>query len=177
MTRLKKFIFCLISLFIVFGSRVIGQVTPPVSATGHVTAEVIPIFSASETAQMNFGRFSPGPQGGRIVLTPESTISVLGSVFTGTGTHNAASFYVSGENDGAYSISLPTNTVVLTHVSSAKTMLIEDWVSVPSRGLGGGTLQNGFQVVYVGATLKVGTLNDNPVGIYAGTYTITFDFN
>jgi len=29
----------------------------------------------------------------------------------------------------------------------------------------------------VGATLKVGTLTDNPAGIYTGTYTITFDFN
>lgn len=177
MKKLLLSYFGLILLLTMSVSRLQAQSVLQASATGHVTAEVIPIFSASETSQMNFGRFSPGPRGGRIVLTPESTISVLGSVFAGTGTHNAASFYVSGENDGAYSISLPTNTVVLTHVSSAKTMFIEDWVSVPSRGLGAGTLQNGFQVVYVGATLKVGTLNDNPVGIYAGTYTITFDFN
>jgi len=38
-------------------------------------------------------------------------------------------------------------------------------------------LENGAQTVYVGATLKVGSLIDNPVGIYTGTYTITFDFN
>jgi hypothetical protein len=56
-------------------------------------------------------------------------------------------------------------------------MLIQDWVSVPEQGIGTGTLQEGFQVVYVGATLKVGTLYDNPVGIYTGTYTVTFDFN
>jgi len=37
-------------------------------------------------------------------------------------------------------------------------------------------LQGGFQTVLVGATLKIGTLNDNPVGVYTGTYTITFDF-
>ena len=147
------------------------------SATGHITAEVIPAFSATETSQMSFGRFSPGPQGGRIVLTPESTISVLGSVYAGTGTHNAAIFYVSGDNDAAYSISLPASTIVLTHISSSKTMVVEDWVSVPSPGIGTGMLQNGFQVVYVGATLKVGTLYDNPVGTYSGTYTITFDFN
>ena len=154
-----------------------AQVTPPASATGHVIAEIIPIFSASETSQMNFGRFSPGPQGGQIILTPESTVSVLGSVFTGSGFHNAASFYVSGDVDAAYSISLPNAPVVLTHISSARTMLIVDWNSFPSPGIGTGRLQNGFQVVYVGATLKVGTLNDNPVGIYTGTYNITFDFN
>ena len=154
-----------------------AQVTPPVSATGHVIAEVIPVFSASETSQMNFGRFAPGPMGGQIILTPENTISVLGSVFTGTGTHNAASFYVSGDVDAAYSISLPAGPVLLTHTSSAKTILIKDWVSIPSPGIGAGVLQNGFQIVYVGATLKVGTLYDNPVGVYTGSYTITFDFN
>ncbi len=147
------------------------------SATGHVTAEVVPVFAATETAQMNFGRFSPGPQGGKILLTPESTISILGSIYAGTGIHNAASFYVSGDVDASFTITLPGNPVILKHVSSAKTMVIEDWISNPGPGAGAGILQDGFQVVNVGATLKVGTLNDNPVGVYAGTYTITFDFN
>lgn len=154
-----------------------GQVSPTASATGHVIAEIIPVFSASETSQMNFGRFSPGPQGGEILLSPESTVSVLGSVFTGAGVANAASFYVSGDVDASYSITLPTDPVLLRHVSSAKTMSIENWISNPAPGIGTGILQNGFQMVFVGATLKVGTLNDNPAGVYAGTYTITFDFN
>jgi hypothetical protein len=84
---------------------------------------------------------------------------------------------VSGDVDASYSITLPPAPVILTHTSSAKTMEIKDWVSVPSPGIGTGKLQNGFQVVYVGATLKIGTLNDNPVGIYTGTYSISFDFN
>ena len=56
-------------------------------------------------------------------------------------------------------------------------MLVSDWVSVPAPGPGGATLQEGFQTVYVGATLEVGTIHDNPVGVYTGSYTITFDFN
>jgi len=177
MNRLNILIFCLVCLFFKSGGDSYAQITPPVIATGHIFAEVIPVFSASETAQMNFGRFSPGPQGGKIILTPESTISVIGSIFTGSGTHNAASFYVSGDIDAAYSITLPTTPVVLTHISTARTMLIADWNSVPEPGPGTGMLQNGSQVVYVGATLKVGSLIDNPVGIYTGVYTITFDFN
>jgi hypothetical protein len=159
------------------GGRVFSQAIPPASATGHISAEIIPIFTATETAQMNFGRFSPGPQGGEIILTPESTISVLGSVYKGSGFHNAASFYVTGDVDAAYTITLPASPVVLTHISDAKTMTVKDWVSIPSPGIGAGKLRNGFQEVYVGATLKVGTLNDNPVGIYMGSYIITFDFN
>jgi len=56
-------------------------------------------------------------------------------------------------------------------------MSVDEWFSDPAPGIGTGMLQNGFQVVLVGATLNVGTLHDNPVGIYTGTYTITFDFN
>ena len=177
MKRLKRLTFSLIFLLHVTGNFVSAQSGTPVSATGHVFAEIIPVFSASETSQLNFGKFSPGPQGGMIILTPQSTISVIGSVFKGIGSHNAASFYVSGDANAAYSISLPTSPVILTHTSNAKTMFIQDWVSEPGQGIGTGTLQEGFQVIYVGATLKVGTLYDNPVGIYTGTYTVTFDFN
>ena len=177
MTRLNKIFYSLIFFFTVSAVGVIAQVTPPVSATGHVTAEIVPIFSASEIAQMNFGRFSPGPQGGEIILTPQSTVSVLGSIYKGVGTHNAASFYVTGDIDAAYTITLPASPVVLTNISNAKTMKIENWVSIPAPSIGAGMLQNGSQTVYVGATLKVGTLYDNPVGLYTGTFTITFDFN
>jgi len=177
MKRLKILIYSLIFLLHLPVVNINAQPVTPVSATGHVLAEIIPVFSAGETSQLNFGRFSPGPQGGLIILTPQSTVSVIGSIIEGVGSHNAASFYVSGDPGTAYSINLPAGPVILTHASAAKTMLIQDWVSEPVQGIGTGTLQDGFQVVYVGATLKVGTLYDNPVGIYTGSYTITFDFN
>ena len=176
MARLFK-IFSSLAIIISLTSEIYGQVASPISATGHVIAEIIPVFAASETSQLNFGKFAPGPEGGEIMLTPGSTVSVLGSVFAGTGTHNAASFYVTGDIDAAYSISLPSEPVVLTHTHKSKTIIVDDWLSDPSPGIGAGKLQNGFQVVYVGATLKVGSLDDNPVGIYTGLYTITFDFN
>jgi hypothetical protein len=176
MSRLIISIFSLIFLLVGTCSNLSGQIITA-SATGDIFAEVIPVFSARETAQLNFGKFSPGPQGGEIILTPESTVFTLGSVFKGPGTHNAASFYVSGDVDAAYSINLPDEPIIITNLNSAKTMEVHDWVSIPSQGAGTGLLQNGFQVVYVGATLKVGTLEDNPVGIYKGSYSVTFDFN
>jgi hypothetical protein len=177
MKRLNALIFNLICFLIIPGHSLFSQGTSQVSATGQIFAEIIPVFSASETAQMNFGRFSPGPQGGQIILTPQSTISVIGSVSKGPGTHNAASFFVSGDADAAYSVSLPSSPVILTHMTSARTMVVNNWSSVPAPGIGTGMLQNGYQEVYIGATLNVGTLNDNPVGIYTGSYTVTFDFN
>ena len=173
MKRLFKINFSLLILFALTATEAFAQV----SATGHVIAEIIPVFTATETSQLNFGRFSPGPQGGKIILSPQGSVSVLGSIYKGTGMHNAASFYVTGDQDASFSITLPENPVILKHTSSPKTMTIDNWLSVPAPGAGMGSLQNGSQTIYIGATLNVGTLNDNPVGIYTGTYEISFDFN
>ncbi len=147
------------------------------TATGQIAAEVVAEFTASETSQLNFGKFSPGPQGGEIILTPSGTISALGSVFIGSGIHNPASFYLTGDIDAAFSITLPPGPVAIKQESGSKTMLVDNWNSIPAPGIGTGILQNGSQTVYVGATLKVGTLNDNPVGRYSGSFEITFVFN
>jgi hypothetical protein len=177
MKRLRLNPISLLCLF--FAAAVTAEAQPPMSSTvtGHITAEVINSLSAIETSQLSFGKFSPGPQGGDLILTPQNAISVLGSVWPGSGTHNAASFYVTGDPGIAYTITLPASPVTISHMGTARTMTVEEWRSVPEASPGAGMLENGFQTVYVGATLKVGNLNDNPVGIYTGTYTITFDFN
>ncbi|HKK41472.1 MAG TPA: DUF4402 domain-containing protein, partial [Bacteroidales bacterium] len=113
MRRSKTTFLCLILQILITGGVAFAQSTPPVSAEGHIYAEVISVFSASEITQMNFGKFSPGPQGGEIILTPESTVSVLGSVYKGTGSVNAATFYVTGDANATYSISLPSHPVIL----------------------------------------------------------------
>jgi hypothetical protein len=177
MKRLRLNTISLICLL--FATAVTSEAQPPMSSTvtGHITAEVINTLSAIETSQLSFGKFSTGPQGGDLILTPQNTISVLGSVWPGSGTHNAASFYVTGDPGVAYTITLPASPVTINHMGTARTMTVEEWRSVPEATPGAGMLENGSQTVYVGATLKVGNLNDNPVGIYTGTYTITFDFN
>jgi hypothetical protein len=160
-----------------FPFKVWSQSPFQATATGHISAEIITVLSAVESSQLNFGRFSPGPYGGEIILTPQGSISVLGSVSKGSGLHNAASFYLTGDNSTTFSVNLPSSPATITCTTEARSMVVKDWVSVPSPGPGAGTLKNGAQTVYIGATLEVGTLNDNPVGIYTGTYTVTFDFN
>jgi len=176
MIKLIKVLFSLV-IFLFSSHNLNAQAVTTVSTTGQVIAEVMPVFAAYETSQLNFGRFSPGPQGGEIILSPQSTISVMGSVFVSTGVHNAASFYVTGDENAAFSITLPENPVILSHTESSRTMLVDSWSSVPLPGIGAGMLKNGYQTVYVGATLRVGTVDDNPVGVYTGSYEITFDFN
>lgn len=177
MKKLTHSYFGLFLLVVIVGSRLQAQSPMQASVTGHIFAEVVPAFSAVETSQMNFGRFSPGPYGGQILLTPQGTVSVMGSVAKGSGLHNAASFYLTGDSYTSFSITLPKSPATLTNTTNAKTMTVSNWRSVPSPGPGAGTLKDGFQTVYVGATLEVGLLSDNPVGIYTGSYTVTFDFN
>jgi hypothetical protein len=174
--KVEKSFLCL-AIFLIVNISIYAQSVPTASATGHITAEIIPVFTASETSQMNFGKFSPGPQGGQLILTPQGSVSVLGSVYSANSLHNAASFYLTGHDGSTFNITLPSNPVILTHITTGKTMLVDNWTSSPSPGIGTGILKDGFQVVYVGASLKVGTLSDNPIGAYAGTYEITFEFN
>jgi hypothetical protein len=171
----RIFLSLIISLFAVFD--LFAQGGQQMTATGQITAEVIPVYTISETSHLNFGRFSPGWQGGELILTPQSTFSVSGTVYTAEGLRNAASFHITGTDDGTFSISLPSEPVILKHEGTARSMIVKDWMSVPAQGTGTGMLQNGFQVVNVGATLQVGTLLDNPAGRYTGSYIITFDFN
>jgi hypothetical protein len=177
MNSISRYLFGLFFLIVIPPGAIVAQISPPASVTGHITAEVITMLAAVETSQLNFGKFAPGPQGGELMVTPENTVSVLGSVWPGSGMRNAASFHVTGDPGIAYTITLPSAPVTITHTGTARTMTVEDWRSVPAPTPGAGMLEEGSQVVYVGATLKVGTINDNPVGVYTGTYTITFDFN
>ena len=129
------------------------------------------------SAELNFGRFSPETAGGTVRLTPQGVRSASGTVALSGGTHNPANFYITGQYDAAVSISLPTGPALLTNPITAKTMEVLNWESNPNPGLGAGILDDGWLTVSVGATLKVGNMIDNPVGVYTGTYAITFSYN
>ena len=157
------------------GSIYQGNAQSSVSAT--VTAQVIAALTATETAQLNFGRFSPETQGGTILLTPDGVLTTQGTVIPGGGSHSSASFYITGEPNATFSIILPSAPAILTNTASSKTMQVTSWQSIPAPGVGVGKLTGGSLTVQVGAALNVGTTDANPVGIYTGSYSITFTYN
>lgn len=165
--------FILLILFSISAGSSKGQS----AVTAKVFAEVIPALTAAEVTQLNFGKFSPETQGGSVLITPEGSRSVTGTVALTGGSHNPASFYITGEGGAAFSIVLPQQPALLTNTSNSKTMMVSDWVSIPPQGMGTGLLTEGSQEVKVGATLIVGSMEDNPVGIYTGTYSITFGYD
>jgi hypothetical protein len=160
-------------LFLLFS----GQVWAQASVTGQAFAEVIAALTATETAQMHFGKFSPGTSGGQVILSPDGVKSVQGSVMTGGGSSSPGRFILTGAPDATFSIQLPVGPVQLVNQGSNQTMTIDEWVSDPPAGNSSGTLAEGVQTVNVGATLLVGSIENNPVGMYTGTFSLTFAYN
>jgi hypothetical protein len=154
-----------------------GHAYSQASVTAQMFAEVVEALTATENSQLSFGRFTPETNGGEIRLTPDGIRFVNGNVILSGGGHSAGSFIITGEDKATYSITLPTSQAVLTSVNGSKEMLVTDWESIPAAGIGVGGLNGGSQEVKVGATLKVGSMTDNPKGIYTGTYFITFSYN
>jgi len=147
------------------------------SVSARVFAEVIEGITATETSQLNFGRFAPLEQGGQVHITAQGRRYASGNLALSGGTFNPASFRVTGEDGASFSIRLPSAPSVLRNLANDKTMMVSEWESEPPAGDGAGILLGGALAVSVGATLTVGNMNDNPVGIYAGTYSIVFAYN
>lgn len=175
---MKKFILLLLGIAFFFGLFVQkAQAQISATAQAQVFAEVIEALTATETSQLSFGRFAPNNQGGQIRISPQGERNAIGSLALGGGTFNPGSFYITGQSGSSFTITLPNTPAVLTNVSKAKTMLVSQWESNPPAGIGAGILEGGSLAVNVGATLTVGSLDDNPVGVYSGTYSIVFAYN
>ena len=174
--RMKKLFLLIFSVALFAGISAVNA-SAQATVTATATAQVIAALTATETAQLNFGRFSPETQGGKLILTPDGVLTSQGTVVLGGGAHNSASFYITGEYNATFSVVLPTGAATLTNPLNAKTMLVTDWQSNPAPGIGVGKLNGGAMSVQVGAVLNVGDMNANPVGIYTGIYAITFSYN
>jgi hypothetical protein len=168
---------CILLCLILMVGLPVAKTQAQATITAQVFAEVIPALTATEISQLSFGRFSPETQGGAVLITPDGSRTSTGTVELSGGTHNPASFYITGQGGATFSIILPAGPAILSNTSNSKTMLVNNWVSSPSQGVGTGLLTRGSQEVKIGATLVVGSMEENPVGIYTGTYAITFSYN
>lgn len=148
-----------------------------VPVTGQVLAEVIEALTATETNQLHFGRFATSATGGSIVITPEGNRYANGSVMLVSGPFGPGQFVITGFPEATFIMLLPEGPSVLSHQPTNRTMIVDNWVSSPPAGSGPLILSNGTAVISIGATLNVGNYEQNPVGIYAGTYQLTFAYN
>lgn len=168
------FLFLALALFIGITSQ---KAKAQATVTAQAVAEVIEALTATETSQLNFGKFTPDVQGGQITVSPEGTRSQSGTVILSGAISNSGIFRVTGAPKATFTVQLPS-TIALKHQNSEKTMNVINWISTPQQGSGTGLLaNNGEQYIYIGATLEVGSIVANPVGLYSGTYNLTFAYN
>ena len=172
---MKRTVFCLFTLLFFFG--LMTHISAQITVVGHITAEVVNALAASETSQISFGQFSTDTTGGQIIMTPDGTRSTTGDVKAIGGTHYAGTIDVKGDPGAILSIQLPSFPAILTNPSNSGTMSVTSWVSDPPQQGSVTIPASGKQAINVGATLVVGSVHHNPIGIYNGTYSITFSYN
>jgi hypothetical protein len=160
-------------LFIVMQGSVRSQAT----ITAQAFAEVIEALTANETNQLHFGRFATEQGGGNIIITPGGERSAEGSVILVNGPAGPGQFLITGFPEATVTIQLPEAPAMLVQQGSNKTMFVDNWASDPPTTNGPATLEGGSAIVSIGATLSVGSYDENPVGIYAGTFQLTFAYN
>ena len=174
---MKKLILPLIFslLFTGFSLNIYALDPDPVTATA--TAELVEALSADEVDQLNFGKFIAGESGGTITVanTVAGTITTTGTVATiGGGAPSSASFDISGLASQTVEVTLPANgSVNLTHSSTPGDVMNVALFTVSASTV---TLSlTGDATVYVGATLTVPN-SGVAVGVYSGTYPVTFAY-
>lgn len=160
-------------LFVLLSAGLCAQT----AVEGEAFAEVVEALTATESSQMNFGRFSPEVSGGQVILSPDGVRTTQGSVVLSGGLAQPGIFVITGAPDASFSIQLPAQPTELMLQGSNKTMTVDAWVSDPPAGNSSGILSGGQEIVSIGATLLVGPPQDNPVGIYTGTFSLTFAYD
>jgi hypothetical protein len=154
------------------------QDTATASATP-ATAVIVAPISIEKTANLNFGEIVASAVGGTVVLAVNGDRSSDGGVTlanadAGLYPTSAAAFDVAGSPDNSYTIELPEDgDIFLTN--GEYTMAVNDFQSSKEDNVGhlsGG----GADSFTVGATLSVGTLTENPVGVYQGVFDVTVTY-
>jgi hypothetical protein len=158
-------------------SLLIGlSVKSQTAVEGQAYAEVIMALTAYENNQLSFGKFSVGETGGQLILSPDGVLSVQGSIHHGGGTVQPGKFIISGHADATFTVQLPTGPALLSNGHN-HSMTVDNWNADPSIENLSGILSGGTETVSIGATLYVGPIEQNPIGIYTGTYSLTFAYN
>ena len=180
MTRkILQYILFTLVVFLAFFQCLQAQVIARESktASARVTVNIVVPLTAHITTQLNFGKFLPNESQSSIQISPEGRRQVYGDeTLRVYSSYSPARYYLSGENAVTCEIVLPEGPTIVSNAEHSKTMHISDWrADIFSEE----TISRfgGIQQVSLGATLFIGTKEENPTGVYAGSYAITFMYN
>jgi len=173
---MKKKLLTLATIVMMVGlsANVMAQVT---SATENTVAqaEVLGAISITEVAYLEFGGFTPGTNGGTVVMPASGSRSATGDVtlVTGTVSPHAASYTTAGTGLATYSVSIETGfSLTNTTGSEAETMTVGT-MTIASGTTSRSFATNGTDAFTVGGTLTVGTAASQTPGVYTGDFDVT----
>jgi hypothetical protein len=175
----KEQLTILIALFIMFVATgsIDAQVNRNATARADVSARLVSAFSAVKSPKQNLGMFTTHYYGGKILPSKNGLLTISENSETSFTIDYAANFFVAGDKETSFSITLPNSDITLNNITNDKTIKVSNWNTSFFEDYKMGLLEDGYHKVSVEATLDVGTIKDNPVGIYTGIYVVTFDFN
>lgn len=133
----------------------------------NVQATLGAVISISSTADLEFGKVAPTGTAGTVTVSPTGARSSIDVDLFG-GTVSAASFTVTGENNEAYALNLPTSTAL---TGPGADMTVDTFTD----DAGTTVLSGGSDTFNVGATLHVGA--SQAPGNYAGSFAVTVNYN
>jgi hypothetical protein len=166
---MKKIIFFAAIAMIAFTTNAVAQSTATDFAVTNAT--VIAPITITKTIDMSFGNLVSTVAGGDVNLPTSGARTGDVDILLGSdnGTVTAASFDITGEANYSYGITLPPTFDVSDSQTTANTMAVGTFVSLPA-ATGSGTLSaTGAQTLLVGATISLGATQ------VAGDYTNTTD--
>lgn len=150
-----------------------SAVTAANFASSNANAEVVTPLAivATPGIEMDFGIVAGDAAGGTtVVLTTGGTTSSSDGASV-SGAPAAGSFDVTGAASQGYNITLPVSITI--DDGGLNTMTVDTFTSNPA--VGAGSLDGtGAQTILIGATLNIG--GGQILGIYAGAYTVTVNY-
>lgn len=150
-------------------------------------ADVIAPIVLTKGTALNFGQVvAEAVATGTVTIGTDGSRTNTGIKLGATMLSHTGDFTVAGGPSSTYTVTVPATDQSITCTTAAtcntKTMVVNAFHHKCAQGApeqdaactltGGGT--DSFKV---GATLVVGTLTDNPLGNYSGTYAVTVTYN
>lgn len=132
-------------------------------AAASASATIVTPIQIIKNSDIDFGSFTTNGANGTLVLGADSKAVRVGSSNIGlpndsAKTASAAGFTITGQGDFAYNLILPTSDYLI--YNGAESMIINGFTSSASK-----VLEDGKEVIYLGATLHVG--DGQSVGAYS----------
>lgn len=138
--------------------------------TANGAASILAPISISSTTSMNFGTVGVAVTSGSLEIMPDGTTIPINVTELAGGIASEGVFTVTGDGNAAYSVTLPTSTILS---SGPNTVTVDsfnhDGGATPT--IAGG----GSRDLAIGATLNIG--NNQLSGTYSGNYSVTVNYN